>query len=337
MALQIISGTTRTNLGPLSSDTFSYTCTRVYKACSTCDEGWAAQTCIKGTLTDNTDCWPPRATGVPAGRGPLLGWGVYSPGTICPAGFTSVATMVSGGSSDYSFQFPLTSGESAIGCCPEGGFVPIKGYGRIQTCVQFQATTPFLLGSCGSDGPAFTPFTIGGEFNSVVYPSFSVSAPFLQVVHQASDLPATSTSSLTNPATSTTSTSNSPVSPANTQSSETSKSSSLSPGAAAGIAIGALVALILIAAGAFFFLRRYRKNRLAAPQQWDAGATGPAFKPYEPVHSVQVTGPNEMLMAPHSQYDGATPSNSLGSHPSQVAELASPGMTSELGSDYSYR
>ncbi|KAJ2966252.1 hypothetical protein NUW58_g10707 [Xylaria curta] len=87
----VISGTTRTNLGPLTTATWTYTCTEVIQACGNCDNGWAAQTCEGGVVTDNQNCWPPRATNVAATGGALAGWGVYSPGILCPSGYTSVA------------------------------------------------------------------------------------------------------------------------------------------------------------------------------------------------------------------------------------------------------
>lgn len=94
MATPVISGTTRTNLGPLTTNSWTYTCTEVIQECSDCDNGWAAQTCIDGVVTDNQECWPPRATNVPKTSGALDAWGVYSPGIVCPGGYTSVATAI---------------------------------------------------------------------------------------------------------------------------------------------------------------------------------------------------------------------------------------------------
>ncbi|RYC57513.1 hypothetical protein CHU98_g8692 [Xylaria longipes] len=189
MATPVIQGTIRTNLGPLTTATWTYTCTEVIQRCSSCDDGWAAQTCMTGVVTDNKECWPPTATDVPATSGALSGWGVYSPGIVCPGGYTSAAAATHGGSSDFQFQYPLTAGETALGCCPKGGFSPILDVNQLQTCVQFKPTASFLVGSCGTDGPAYTPFSVGGTLDSTPYNSFSVSAPFFQAVHKASDLP----------------------------------------------------------------------------------------------------------------------------------------------------
>lgn len=93
--------------------------------------GWLAQDCHpvsrdEFTNEDDTDCWPPRMTGVPTPTAtPRVwanGWGYYSPGYICPAGYITACSATAGGSSDFSMQFPLTAGETAIGCCPRFAF-----------------------------------------------------------------------------------------------------------------------------------------------------------------------------------------------------------------------
>ncbi|KAF2972069.1 hypothetical protein GQX73_g1614 [Xylaria multiplex] len=240
MATPVISGTTRTNLGPLTTNTWTYTCTEVIQGYGQYNAGWAAQTCINGIVTDNQECWPPRATDVPKTGNALFGWGVYSPGFVCPGGYTSAAETT------------------------HGGFSPIQDPNGHQTCVQFKPTTSFLVGSCNTDGPVFTPFSVGGTLNSTTYNSFSVSAPFLQVVYQASDLPATSTTS------SSTNISSGGSTPSNTSISsdatpESSMSSGFSLGAIAGIVVG-VVGLIFIVA--FYLWQKYRRRRTEfAPSQ----------------------------------------------------------------------
>ncbi|KAI1437956.1 hypothetical protein GGR50DRAFT_570486 [Xylaria sp. CBS 124048] len=287
MATPVISGITRTNLGPLTTDTFTYKCTEVIQRCSTCDVGWAAQTCIRGVVSDNTDCWPPRAANVPPTGGPLLEWGVYSPGIVCPGGYTSAASGIYGGPSDFHFQYPMSVGESAIGCCPQGGFSPIHDPNGYQTCVQFLPTTSFLVGSCGLDGAAYTPFSLGGMLDSKQYTSFSVSAPLIQLVHQASDLP-TSTTTTSEPAvtelgsennnSSSSDSSVQPTPPANHQSPTPTPTptptpiptqntiSTLSTGATAGIAIGAVLGVLFIGMGAFCLWRgKHRRPASESP------------------------------------------------------------------------
>ncbi|KAI1294108.1 hypothetical protein F5Y03DRAFT_319929 [Xylaria venustula] len=314
MATPVISGVTRTNLGPLTTNTFKYACTEVIQECDDCDVGWAAQTCIDGIVTDNTDCWPPRATDVPKTSGAVLGWGIYSPGIVCPGGFTSAAGATHGGSSDFSFQYPLTAGETAIGCCPKGGFSPIQDPNGYQTCVQFKPTTSFLVGSCGTDGPTYTPFSVGGTLNSTQYNSFSVSAPFLQVVYQASDLRGTSS---THSSTSSTSTTQSTTSkPNGPKSGSSSKSSGLSPGATAGIAIGAILGAIFIATAAFCFWRVRRRRRRASPPQ-EAEFVPSEFKPFAAGNAVQGQSNNEGA----ARYHGAVPPGLVEVNPNHPAEL----------------
>ncbi|KAI1148159.1 hypothetical protein F4825DRAFT_111396 [Nemania diffusa] len=326
MATPVISGTTRTNLGPLTTDTWTYTCTEAIQQCSSCHAAWAAQTCISGTITDNQDCWPPRATDVPTTTGAVYGWGVYSPGIVCPGGYTSAVGATYGGSSDFDFQYPLTAGETAIGCCPKGGFLPIQDPNGKQTCVQFKPSTTFLLGTCGPDGPAYTPFSIGGTFASTQYKEFSVTGPLYQAVHQASDLSSSSASSSTATQSSDT-TSSSSSNSSSTQSSDANpssgKASGLSAGAIAGIVIGVALAVILSAAVAFCLLRRRRKQRLAA-------AAAPPYsdvKPYAPIGE----NPAELHNTPQWQYAGVETQSPMVVNPTHPAELANTTPPAELG------
>ncbi|KAI1152431.1 hypothetical protein F4825DRAFT_310081 [Nemania diffusa] len=342
MATPVISGTTRTNLGPLTTNSWTYTCTEVIQECSDCDNGWAAQTCIDGVVTDNQECWPPRATNVPKTSGALDAWGVYSPGIVCPGGYTSVATAIQS-SSDFEFQYPLKAKETAIGCCPTGGFSAVRDVFNTQTCLQFRPTTSFLVGSCGTAGPTFTPFSVGGTLNSTRYPNFSVNAPFLMLVYQASDLPATSTSSSTSSSSSSSSNNNgtpSATSSSDEQHSRSGKGSGLSPGAAAGIAVGVTLGAILIAAAAAFRLWRGRQKRHAgaSPRQ-GAEFLPPEFKPLGPA---QLDADNQNTIntnaVPQWRYDGAVPSSMVGViNPNHPAELGGSARPAELGSPPSLR
>lgn len=118
----------RTTLGPLTTTyTPPASCNVAVEQCSTCINAWAAQTCFASTtgssinygVQDNPDCWPPRLddsilTPVP----PFQGWGFYTPGVICPVGYTSACSATAGGSSGWSVQYSMTAGETAVGCCP---------------------------------------------------------------------------------------------------------------------------------------------------------------------------------------------------------------------------
>lgn len=76
--------------------------------------GFLGQGCRSGRPTDDLACWPSMATSVTAAPG----WGVYSPGIECPAGYATACSATAGGSTGWPMQFELRSGETAIGCCP---------------------------------------------------------------------------------------------------------------------------------------------------------------------------------------------------------------------------
>lgn len=49
---------------------------------------------------------------------PFRGWGFYSPGLVCPHGYTSACTATAGGDAQWPVQFEMLEGETAVGCCP---------------------------------------------------------------------------------------------------------------------------------------------------------------------------------------------------------------------------
>jgi hypothetical protein len=122
-----IDPSSRTILGPLTT-TFSApaTCTVGQRACSTCNYAWQAQTCYSagagGSETygvkDATQCWPPTSSGLPEPTPPLWGWGFYSPGLICPTGYTSACSATAGSALTWTPEWSLAAGETAVGCCP---------------------------------------------------------------------------------------------------------------------------------------------------------------------------------------------------------------------------
>lgn len=72
-------------------------------------------------IEDAITCWPPTSKGAPTpivSPGGWEGYGFYSPGLVCPAGYTSACTATEGGHSDWDVQFSMTQGETAVGCCP---------------------------------------------------------------------------------------------------------------------------------------------------------------------------------------------------------------------------
>ncbi|KAI1112044.1 hypothetical protein F5Y14DRAFT_423469 [Nemania sp. NC0429] len=312
----VISGTVRTNLGPLTTATWTYSCTEVIQRCSDCDNGWAAQTCIHGTVTDNQACWPPRATNLPATTGALLGWGVYSPGIVCPGGYTSTVGATYGGSSNFAFEYPLAAGETAIGCCPEGGFAPIIDKNGDQTCVQFKPTTSFLVGSCDNNGPSYTTFAVGGTLKSKQYNSFSVSAPFLQLVYQSSDSKTTTKTTTTKRSTTSSKGKASPTAQSNSSKPGKGKktSSKLSVGATAGIVIAAVFGAILVATIAFCLWRAKRRRQ--------ADVSDPDSQPIESESKsfAEVDG----AKTPQERDDDGPPPGMVAVNPNHPAELPIP-------------
>ncbi|KAK0631440.1 hypothetical protein B0T14DRAFT_417988 [Immersiella caudata] len=147
------------------------------------------QACSRGNGVDATSCWPPTSRGAPAKSPPLSGWGYYSPGIHCPAGYATAcsATGGSGGASNWPVQFRLSAGETAVGCCPSGyGCANING----QTCTLVATSTTIPTVTCdGSRSGDFAFKTVPDAEASVT--AFSLFAPMFQINWQSSDRPAT--------------------------------------------------------------------------------------------------------------------------------------------------
>lgn len=111
-------------LGPLTTTwTMPSTCTLVFPYVNSQSDrwfGWRGERCdASGDVRDSKDCWPPRRQGVEDREYAIGGWGFYSPGVVCPAGYTTACSNVEGQRPGaWSAQFPLFSGETALGCCP---------------------------------------------------------------------------------------------------------------------------------------------------------------------------------------------------------------------------
>lgn len=109
---------TRNILGPL---------TTVFTAPQECDfagiissqtSAYRGQACIADHLIDASTCWPQTTSAAPLKSPPLNGWGFYSPGISCPAGYTSACSATQGSSTGWEMQFPMDERETAVGCCP---------------------------------------------------------------------------------------------------------------------------------------------------------------------------------------------------------------------------
>lgn len=80
--------------------------------------GFWGQTCVGDFLADETTCWPPATAAAPSATPPIAGWGFYSPGISCPAGYTTACDATQGFRTGWDMQFTMEKGETAVGCCP---------------------------------------------------------------------------------------------------------------------------------------------------------------------------------------------------------------------------
>ncbi|KAF2164814.1 hypothetical protein M409DRAFT_56188 [Zasmidium cellare ATCC 36951] len=257
-----------TVLGPLTTTwTPPAACNVAIVECrSSCAKGFQGQQCVSGLpgagCSDATTCWP--TVTVKSVSFPLGGFGFYSPGTICPSGYSSACSATSGGTSQWSQQFTMRANETAVGCCPSGfGCAWVKGY---QSCYSYASSgASVALGTCDrGTTQQFSYMTLPNGGTTVVQESttnvvngmetFTVQAPLVEIRWRHRDLPATATSS---------------EAPSNTASiaptSTPDSSSGLSTGATVAIAV--VIPVVVIAAfAAAFFVRRNRKKKKSPVQ-----------------------------------------------------------------------
>lgn len=109
---------TRNILGPLTTVfTAPQECT-LAGIISSRTSAYRGQDCIVDHLVDASSCWPQATAAAPLKSPPLNGWGFYSPGISCPAGYTSACSATQGSSTGWEMQFPMDERETAVGCCP---------------------------------------------------------------------------------------------------------------------------------------------------------------------------------------------------------------------------
>ena len=78
--------------------------------------GYAAQTCsTDGTAYWDPSCFPPATTTPFPTNADAGADGYYSPGLICPTGYTTACANT--GSDPFSFAYPTRPGETVVGCC----------------------------------------------------------------------------------------------------------------------------------------------------------------------------------------------------------------------------
>ncbi|KAL2125813.1 hypothetical protein VTI74DRAFT_2626 [Chaetomium olivicolor] len=266
----------RAILGPLTT-TFTppAPCTIAVGQCSTCNVAWWGQTCAPTTVQDNPSCWPTTTKGAPAASSALFGWGFYSPGLECPAGYTSACTAIADKTSQWKVQYQMEAEETFVGCCPTG-FSCDNQNG--QTCNMAVRSTTIPTVSCqdgSSNNFGFTTLP-----NSAVR-SIWLFAPMIQLAWKSTDRSTTTAmSSSTLSATSAPSTSlAAPTSTPNTDSFPTSNSG-LSTGAVAGISVGAAILFLLVLFATVFIWRRRRAARRdqSLPLSNIGGSQQPAYR-----------------------------------------------------------
>ncbi|KAK8244567.1 hypothetical protein HDK90DRAFT_163140 [Phyllosticta capitalensis] len=147
---------------------------------------------------DIQSCWPTATT---TEKETLLnGRGLYSPGTICPVGYTTACASRSRPASlasrahvchypTFDFQFEEEEGETMVGCCPTGYNCIRDMFGR-QSCLGVVSSTSVNVVTCQSDGSTANatqvavPWSSSGTFRSGI----SLSAPLIQLAWKSSDV-----------------------------------------------------------------------------------------------------------------------------------------------------
>ncbi|KAH6855950.1 hypothetical protein B0I37DRAFT_65880 [Chaetomium sp. MPI-CAGE-AT-0009] len=252
----------RAILGPLTTVfTPPAPCTIAIGLCQSCDVAWWGQTCAETGVEDNTDCWPTTTEGAPEPtKMPLYGWGFYSPGLECPAGYTTACSAVEGVTSQWKVQFQMEPEETFVGCCPEGFRCDnLNG----QTCLMRATDTTLPTVSC--EGGASNNFGFTTIPNARV-PAMNLYAPMIQLAWKASDRPETSTTSTSTSTGTSTGTTSAPTTsvpsstPTNGTNPPATDDPALSTGAIVGIAVGGAALLLVILTAAIFICRRRRRQ-----------------------------------------------------------------------------
>ena len=207
---------------------------------------------------DATDCWPPASSGAPVPTAPLNGWGFYSPAFYCPVGYTSACSTTQGGhlGGGNGVVYSLISGETAVGCCPQGFTCSVNGV--YQTCKSeagYGAAFPVVTCESGSSN-GFTemaiPATIEASSTTYNFAAYDMYAPMIEIRWQSSDRPA-KTPAMTTSTSSTLSSRTGTSTPSNGLATSTK------------IAIGATVPALVIIAAVLLGVLLWRRKRGRAP------------------------------------------------------------------------
>ncbi|KAH8890963.1 hypothetical protein GQ53DRAFT_164843 [Thozetella sp. PMI_491] len=320
----------RTNLGPLTKAfTPPAACQVNIAQCATCDRAWQGQFCGSSGFGDTTTCWPPVDPSIASPTAPFLGWGFYSPGIVCPGGYTTACSATkgpSGYSAAWDVEFSLTLGETAIGCCPTG-YTCGNNFGN--TCFITATSTTISTVMCvnGTNNLGFK--TVPDQ--DVGINTYTLFAPMYQLNWQSSDRPDSSSAQQTSTSSAGSSSTPSPASSGTSGNiaSQTSpppaeSTGGLSSGAAAGIGVGATVLVVAIVAAVFFLWRRKRKGAAAAPLLQPPGLEGyygryntaPKSELSSDPHAYQLShSPTTIRTEPVESPHAASPPVEMPSHP----------------------
>ncbi|KAK4175413.1 hypothetical protein QBC36DRAFT_216312 [Triangularia setosa] len=213
--------------------------------------GWLGQTCGPTDIQDNPSCWPPTTIGAPRTNSAFFGWGFYSPGLECPAGYHSACTA-SATSQGWRLQFRLEPEETFVGCCPTA-YACHNENG--QTCISNARTTTIETYQCESGSTInLAPMTLPHRNWSQA----NIYAPMIQLAWKPSDLPSESR-------------------PIATAGPDESSGGGMSTGAIAGVAVGAAAVVIAIVIGTFLLWRMKRRGvaeRAASESNIEYSSTG---------------------------------------------------------------
>ncbi|RFU78229.1 hypothetical protein TARUN_3986 [Trichoderma arundinaceum] len=255
-----------TVLGPLTTTwTLPKTCSVYIPGCSTCDQGFAGQSCSAtgiGEARDNTACWPPATSGVASPAWPFRGWGFYSPGLSPKLLWDVVQRQVDG----FEINIPFcvsprwnraTNGNTCMATVTHESVVPTglcdgssiidSALATLPDVVTIDVTYTTTQGAVTETTDTLTTSTR----TMILY------APMFQLNFQASDLPATTTASSSTSSQSSTS--------AADDDGSANSSSGLSSGAkiGLGVGLGLGVAFLLAFAAFIFYYRRSKRNQLS--------------------------------------------------------------------------
>ncbi|KAF2147009.1 uncharacterized protein K452DRAFT_330364 [Aplosporella prunicola CBS 121167] len=137
-------------------------------------------------------CWPlgaPRLSSGQKEQTPSVGF--YSPGVICPKNYTSACTSIFGenASGAFSFAFPPSEKETAVGCCPSG--YSCANTGGYQSCIAETDSTVLSVAACMSSTIRVnyaSPFTIPyTSDDGLVANSLHLQAPLIQLKWKEAD------------------------------------------------------------------------------------------------------------------------------------------------------